>query len=168
MYPALDKPQALRLYADGRGTRLAALDDSEHEWRVFPELYLAFRNHRYDQRLFLRKLDDASEYVRRWSGDHRNWIRQYSVSEARTTLWPWLIEQGYASGDEDLEDFLRQVGNREVYLRPGIGVEHYWSWEEAEELDEAGNLPAAIHDAANKVLHAIDEPLLHGIPAVQS
>jgi hypothetical protein len=168
IYPGLDQPQALRLYAEGRATRLAALENPEQHWWVWPELYLSFRNARYEQRLFLRKLDDLEEYVRRWSGDHRGWIHSYSVRDASTTLWPWLTEQGYASGEEDIEGFLNQVGNREVYLRPGMGAEHYWPRDDAERLDDAGTLPTAIHDEANKVLQAIDEPMLPGIAAARS
>jgi hypothetical protein len=41
-----------------------------------------------------------------------------------------------------------------------MGVEHHWSWAAAKQLDDAGLLAEAVREAANKVLQAIDEPVI--------
>jgi hypothetical protein len=159
MYPAEDKGQALQFYAEGRGTRCAVLNEDD-KWCAYPNLYLAFRNAPYGQRLYTHNEVKVDEYVARWSGDDLDWVRAYSVDEARAKLWPWLLERGYASPTDDIDGFLTRVGKRDVLLRPSMAVEHYWSWEAAEAADLAGQLQAQVRDAINKVLRTLDEPTL--------
>ena len=114
------------------------------------------------QRLYLDAGVDVDEYARRWQGEDRHWIGQYDAAEVRRTLWPWLMQRGYASAlDEDeLERFLALPGRRPVHLRPGLRLVRTWDPDARRAFGGSSELAAAVRDAVNGVLTAAGEPEL--------
>jgi hypothetical protein len=68
---------------------------------------------------------DPDDYVRRWSSEDTGRIAAYTSSEVRESLWPWLVERGYAAEGDDhvLNEFLQVLGKRQAHLRPGPAAE---------------------------------------------
>ena len=168
LWPGELKPQAQALYTAGRAERLAELDDAgEGPWRVAPQPLLGFRNAPQRVRVYLTCTLDATTYARRWQGE--DWVRvgAHHREKIAPELWPWLLERGYASPEDEprLERFVQTLGRRALHLRPSIHVSRTWSFAEAEALDEAGLLVGEIHAAINRVLAVLDEPLVQTLAA---
>jgi hypothetical protein len=173
LWPGELKAQAEQLYAGGRAERLCELLsglEGEH-WRVQPQPLLGFRNAPVRTRVYLTCALDPAEYARRWQGEDWKRVGAHHRNHVREDLWPWLLERGYASerDGERIEPFLRALGRRFAHLRPSMHVSRSWDWAEAERLDDEGLLAGEIHDALNRVLALLDEPLLAAIaPATGS
>ena len=60
---------------------------------------------------------------------------------------------------------MQTLGKRALHLRPSMHVSYTWSFAEAEALDDAGLLVGEIHEAVNRVLAALDEPLVQTLAA---
>jgi hypothetical protein len=164
LWPGELKAQAEQLYAGGRAERLCELlsgPDGEH-WHVQPQPLLGFRNAPVRTRVYLTCVLDPAEYARRWQGEDWKRVGAHHRNHVREDLWPWLLERGYASEQdgERIEPFLRALGRRFAHLRPSMHVSRSWDWAEAERLDDEGLLAGEIHDALNRVLALLDEPLL--------
>jgi hypothetical protein len=102
-----------------------------------------------------------TEYVTRWAGEDRDYIRRWPNEEVRPMLWPWLVERGYADPQfDDLDWFLNGVRSRPVDLRPGIALTRSWPREAAEEADERGELTRQVQEALSDILARLDEPQL--------
>ncbi len=164
LWPGELKPQAQALYSAGRAERLAALDESAGDgpWRVAPQPLLGFRNAPKRVRVYLTCTLDAATYARRWQGEDWVHVGAHHREQILPELWPWLLERGYASprDEEPLERFMQTLGRRALHLRPALHVSRTWSFAEAEALDDAGLLVGEIHAAINRVLGALDEPLV--------
>ncbi|MGH2835716.1 MAG: hypothetical protein ACRDK4_01965 [Solirubrobacteraceae bacterium] len=167
LWPGELKAQAEQLYAGGRAERLCELlrgSDGER-WRVQPQPLLGFRNAPVRTRVYLTCALDPAEYARRWQGEDWKRVGAHHRNHVREDLWPWLLERGYASQQdgERIEPFLRALGRRFAHLRPSMHVSRSWEWAQAERLDDEGLLAGEIHDALNRALALLDEPLLAAI-----
>jgi hypothetical protein len=163
LWPGELKPQAEALYTAGRAERLAELDDGgEGPWRVQPQPLLGFRNAPQRVRVYLTCTLDAATYARRWQGEDWVHVGAHHRDTMGLELWPWLLERGYASSEDEprVERFMQTLGRRPLHLRPSLHVSRTWSFTEAEALDEAGLLVGEIHAAINRVLAVLDEPLV--------
>lgn len=150
--------------------RAAQRRDGER-WHMQPQPLLGFRNAPVRTRVYLTCALDPAEYARRWQGEDWKRVGAHHRNHVREDLWPWLLERGYASerDGERIEPFLRALGRRFAHLRPSMHVSRSWDWAEAERLDDEGLLAGEIHDALNRVLALLDEPLLAAIaPAAGS
>lgn len=163
VWPGELKPQAEHLYAAGHAERLCGLAASDG-WRVEPQPLLGFRNAPKRTRVYLSCRLDAATYARRWEGEDWAHVGAHHRDSVLTELWPWLLERGYASehDHERLDPFLRALGRRFAHLRPSMHAARSWPWEQARRLEDEGQLVAAIREAVNAVLAALEEPLLNG------
>jgi hypothetical protein len=155
------KPQALEFYGTDRGAAAVSLADDEG-WSASPNLYLGYRGaHTLAQRLYPSCQLSLEEYVRRLSTVDIDRIGGYRHDEVRSELWPWLRERGYAGpgDDEHLDAFLEGLGRRDAHLRPSLAIRRSWSWDEAERLDERGEMVAEIRAAIRRLLTQLQEPL---------
>ncbi len=167
LWPGELKTQAEHLYAGGHADRLCELlEDERGGWQVQPQPLLGFRNAPVRTRVYLTCTLDPAEYARRWQGEDWKRVGAHHRNHIEPDLWPWLLERGYASAQDNarLEPFLHALGRRFAHLRPSIHVSRSWDWNEAERLDDEGLLGAEIHDALNRVLELLGEPL---IPVVE-
>jgi hypothetical protein len=57
------------------------------------------------------------------------------------------------------------LGKRALHLRPSMHVSYTWLFAAAEALDDAGLLVGEIHEAVNRVLAVLDEPLVQTLAA---
>ena len=162
LWPGELKPQAERLYSSRRAERLAELDESDGPWRVQPQPLLAFRNAPQRVRAYLTCTLDAGTYARRWQNEDWPRVGAHPRETILPELWPWLLERGYAAPPdaERVESFMQTLGKRPAHLRPTIHVSRSWTFAEAEALDDAGRLVAEIHEAVNRVLGVLEEPLV--------
>jgi hypothetical protein len=168
LWPGELKPQARALYSAGRAEPLAELDEGgDGPWRVAPQPLLGFRSAPQRVRVYLTCTLDAAAYARQWQDEDLARVGAHRPETVRPELWPWLLERGYAStaDEERLERFMRTLGKRSLHLRPSMHVSYTWSFAEAEALDEAGLLVGEIHEAVNRVLAALDEPLVQTLVA---
>ncbi|MGH2904832.1 MAG: hypothetical protein ACRDK7_14815 [Solirubrobacteraceae bacterium] len=168
LWPGELKPQAEALYTTGRAERLADLDEGDGgPWRVAPQPLLGFRSAPQRVRVYLTCTLDAATYVRRWQGEDWDRVGAHHRDTVLPELWPWLLERGYASpqDEERLARFMHTLGRRALHLRPGLHVSRTWSFAEAEALDDAGLLVEEIHVAINRVLTVLDEPLAQTLAA---
>jgi hypothetical protein len=169
LWPGELKAQAEQLYSGTHAEDLCALlqDDPVGAWRVNPQPLLGFRNAPVRTRVYLTCRLDPEEYARRWQGEDWKRVGAHHRNHILPELWPWLLERGYASErDRDrLDPFLHALGRRFAHLRPTIHVSRSWDWKEAERLDDEGLLPGEIHDALNRVLELLEEPLLPSVDA---
>jgi hypothetical protein len=162
LWPGELKPQAEQLYTAGRAERLSALHESSGPWRVEPQPLLGFRNAPTRIRVYLTCTLDATTYARRWQGEDWSHVGAHHRDTIHPELWPWLLQRGYASPPdaEGLEPFMHSLGRRAVHLRPSMHVFRSWPFAEAEALDDAGQLVGEIHQAVNRVLGVLEEPLV--------
>jgi hypothetical protein len=164
LWPGELKAQAEHLYAGGHAERLCELveDDDADTWQVRPQPLLGFRNAPVRTRVYLTCELDPAEYARRWQGEDWKRVGAHHRNHIVPDLWPWLLERGYASEEDTvrLEPFLRALGRRFAHLRPTMHVSRSWGWKEAERLDDEGLLAGEIHDALNRALGLLEEPLL--------
>lgn len=168
LWPGELKPQAKALYSACRAEPLAALDEGgAGPWRVVPQPLLGFRSAPQRVRVYLTCALDAATYARQWQDEDLARVGAHRPETVRPELWPWLLERGYASraDEERLERFMRTLGKRALHLRPSMHVSYTWSFAEAEALDDAGLLVGEIHEAINRVLAALDEPLVQTLAA---
>jgi hypothetical protein len=67
----------------------------------------------------------AEEYVERWSGPDFTRVGQHDRRTIRSELWPWLLERGHASPQDEaeLDPFLDRLEKRkrDAHLRPVFG-----------------------------------------------
>jgi hypothetical protein len=168
LWPGELKAQAEHLYAGGHAGSLCELLDEEEPgaWKVRPQPLLGFRNAPVRTRVYLTCDLDPAEYARRWQGEDWKQVGAHHRNHILPTLWPWLLERGYASESDHarLEPFLHALGRRFAHLRPTIHVSRSWEWAQAERLDDEGKLPSEIHKALNRVLGLLEEP---SIPPVE-
>jgi hypothetical protein len=165
LWPGELKRQAEHLYAGSAAARLAQLDGAEEgAWRVRPQPLLGFRNAPVRTRVYLTCTLDPAEYAKRWQGEDWKKVGAHHRNHIKPDLWPWLLEHGYADerDGERLEPFLRALGRRFAHLRPAIHVSRSWPWEQAQRLDDDGELVAEIRAALNRALATLGEPLLAG------
>jgi hypothetical protein len=163
IWPGELKQQAEHLYAGANAEQLCELlDEEDGGWLVEPQPVLGFRNAPVRTRVYLSCVLDPDEYARRWQGQDWKRVGAHHRNHIATDLWPWLLERGYASPEDEvrLDPFLRALGRRFAHLRPSMHVARSWSWSEAERLDDEGRLPAEVHRALNRVLELLDEPQL--------
>jgi hypothetical protein len=168
LWPGELKPQAQALYSAGRAERLAELDEGAgRPWRVAPQPLLGFRSAPKRVRVYLTCTLDATTYARRWQGEDWVQVGAHHRDKVLPELWPWLLERGYASREDEerLERFMQTLGRRALHLRPALHVSRTWSFAEAETLDDAGLLIGEIHTAINRVLGVLDEPLVQTLAA---
>ncbi|HEY3866544.1 MAG TPA: hypothetical protein VGL54_10725 [Solirubrobacteraceae bacterium] len=168
LWPGELKPQAQALYTAGRAERLAELDEGDGgPWRVAPQPLLGFRSAPKRVRVYLTCTLDAATYARRWQGEDWSRVGAHHRETIIPELWPWLLERGYASpqDEEPLERFMQTLGRRALHLRPALHVSRTWSFAEAEVLDDAGLLVGEVHEAINRVLALLDEPLVQTLAA---
>jgi len=160
LWPAELKPQAQYLYSLGRAGALveAARRDG---WTVRPSPHVAFFSSPAGQRLYLGREIDLDGYVRLWEGGGTDRIGAYTPADVRLSLWPWLKEQGYATGSDDavLEDFLRILGRRKAHLRPGLHLGRRWAGDEVSRISQR-DLATSVRQAVNRVLQSAGEPPL--------
>jgi hypothetical protein len=161
LWPAELKQQAKYLYAEGRAEALIAAALSAG-WTVKGSPHLGFWNSAPQLRLYLDPVDDVGDYVRRWAGVDGHRIGQYQPDEVRRTLWPWLLERGYATASDRgaLDEFLLVIGRRGAHLKPALRLHCRWTVEDVSELSHRGELAVAIRRAVNAVLRAAGEPTL--------
>ncbi len=161
LWPGELKPQAKHLYAADHAERLCELAQAPG-WRVEPQPVLGFRNAPRRTRVYMTCQLDLHTYARRWRGEDWLQVGAHDRESIHTELWPWLLARGYAceSDAERLDPFMRALGRRAAHLRPGMHVARSWSWADAEQLEDGGRLVGEIHEAVNRVLGALDEPLV--------
>jgi hypothetical protein len=160
-WPAELRPQAQYLYDGERAPRL--LEAADHGgWEVDMRPHLAFRNSRWPQRLYMNPTIGVEEYVARWAGLDGQRIGQHEAETVRTSLWPWLLERGYASqqDEQELEPFLARLGRRTAYLRPTLRLLRRWGRDEVAALRGRDTLADAIRGAVNGLLFAVGDPRL--------
>jgi hypothetical protein len=163
LWPGELKAQAEQLYAGGRAERLCELLGTDGDaWVVRPQPLLGFRNAPVRTRVYLTCELDPGEYARRWQGEDWKQVGAHHRSHVRERLWPWLLQRGYATADDEarIDPFLRALGRRFAHLRPSVHVQRTWEWRQAERLDDEGLLAGEIHAALDRVLALLDEPLL--------
>jgi hypothetical protein len=162
-WPAELQPQAKYLYSGDRAKRLLAAA-ADGAWDVDLRPHLAFWLSNPEERLYLNPTLTTEEYVARWTGPDRSYIRQHAAETIRNELWPWLLERGYASpGDElQLGPFLQRLRTRRrpAHMRPGLRLLRRWGREEADELRRRGSLVAELRAAVNRLLEAVGDPAL--------
>lgn len=164
VWPGELKRQAEFLYAAANAERLCELlDEPGGGWQVQPQPLLGFRNAPVRTRLYMTCALHPAEYARRWQGPDWKKVGAHHRNHIRAELWPWLLERGYASPQDEikLDPFLRALGRRFAHLRPAIHVSRAWDWEQALDLDDAGLLAKEIADALNRVLELLGEPLVN-------
>ena len=121
LWPGELKPQAQALYRAGRAERLAELDEGAGgPWRVAPQPLLGFRSAPKRVRVYLTCTLDAATYARRWQGEDWAHVGAHHRDKVLPELWPWLLERGYASPEDEerLERFMQTLGRRALHLRP--------------------------------------------------
>ncbi len=162
MWPGELKRQAEHLYGAGHAERLAELEVDSGPWHVEPQPQLGFRNAPARTRVYLTCRLDAPTYIRRWQGEDWAQVGAHNPDTIPTELWPWLLRRRYASARDRtrLESFLRTLGRRAAHLRPSLHVWRSWPFEEAVLLDDDGLLAGQIHDAINRVLDLLEEPII--------
>ncbi|HWX45374.1 MAG TPA: hypothetical protein VNY52_08630 [Solirubrobacteraceae bacterium] len=161
-WPGELKRQAEHLYGAGHAERLSELPDGSGAWRVEPQPQLGFRNAPARTRVYLTCRLDAPTYARRWQGEDWGYVGAHNPDTILSELWPWLLRRRYASARDKarLETFLRTLGRRSAHLRPSIHVSRSWPFDEATQLDDEGRLAGEIHEAINRVLAVLEEPLI--------
>ena len=156
------KPQAEALYRSDRAQRLMQfLSERQRVWYARANVHLSFRSAAAALRLYPHCRLEASEYVKRWSGDHFAWVGAHPREQFRSSLWPWLRNHQYASREDDgqVDAFLKRLGRRDIFLRPSLEVTRSWSWTEAIDLDERGALTGDVRSAVGELMSALNEPL---------
>jgi hypothetical protein len=179
-WPGELKRQAEHLYGAGHVERLVELQQDERHggnhgasgngggggggggWHIEPQPQLGFRNAPARTRVYLTSRLDAATYIRRWQGEDWSQVGAHGPDTILPELWPWLLRRRHASARDKarLEPFLRTLGRRAAHLRPSIHVSRSWPFEEAVALDDEGLLAGEIHDAINRVLDLLEEPLI--------
>ena len=160
-WPAELVPQARYAYDGERAPRLIAAA-RDGRWEVDMRPHLAFRNSRAAQRFYTNPTIGVDEYVARWTGPDGLRIGQHEAGVIRTGLWPWLLERGYASHDDEpeLEPFLSRLGRRPAHLRPGLRLLRRWRRDEIAALPGRDALAQEICSAVNCLLTAVGDPRL--------
>lgn len=153
--------QAKHLYESKRAPRLLAAG-REGGWEVDMRPHLAFRNSHPRQRLYTNPTIDAEQYVTQWAGPDGRRIGAHDPDTIRNGLWPWMLERGYASADDEqeLDAFLAALGRRPAHLRPGLRMLRGWEAGEVRRLRDRGELAGEIRSAVNRLLAATDDPPL--------
>lgn len=167
-WPAELKKQAEATYRTGRGQRILEFAAGMPAgWRVSPNVYLAYRFASISQRVYLTCDLGLDEYVHGWLGEDFAYVGGHHAGQVRPVLWPWLLERGYASAADEsqLAGFLERLGKRDAHLRPGIGLQRTWGWEDTAGLDRRDILVGEVRSAVTGVLSVLDEPLPPGCQA---
>ena len=161
VWPGELKAQAQAFYAGDRAARLLELV-ADSPWTAEPRPHLGFYGASPPQRLYLTPRLALDAYVEAWSSGDLDRVHYYPRARVRGELLPWLVERGHASpGDLDgLPRFEYLLGRRDAHLRPAVRARREWSLDEAEDLDEADELAAAIRDELALLLEHLDEPPL--------
>lgn len=164
-WPAELVEQAKHLYTAGRGRRL--LEAAEQgSWEVDTRPHLGFWLSKPSDRVYMnpRAALTPAEYVARWEGQDGGQIRAHARETVRSELWPWLLERGYASPEDEpeLDAFLERLArlNCDAHLRPGLRLLHRWDRDAATALRATGQLAESIREAFNRLLRAVDDPPL--------
>lgn len=163
VWPGELKPQALWLYEAGRAGRLLGAA-RESGWEIEATPHLAFRTSWPEERVYLHPAIDPDTYVAQWNGGDLAMIRAHSLDNV-PELWRWLHRRGYASAkdsDAERDAFVGRVRMPPVHLRPGLHLYRRLTEAEADRLDADGDLVPSVRGALNRLLDALDEPLLDG------
>jgi O-acetyl-ADP-ribose deacetylase len=163
-WPAELRPQARYLYRSGRAQRLLVAADEGH-WKVDTRPHLAFWLSSPEERLYMNPTIGPEDYVSRWSGSDFARIGQHDSETIRGGLWPWLLERGYASPDDEgeVDRFLARLAvkkRRAAHLRPGLRLLRCWGRDEVAELRRRCELAREIRAAVDQLLLAVDDPPL--------
>jgi len=160
LWPAELQAQALHLYSNERARALIEAARAGG-WAVRPNPHLAFWRAHPQQRLYLDTRTDLNEYVQRWEGLDRDLIGEHAPEDVRTSVWPWVLDRGYATADDRsiLDEFLGILGDRPAHLRPGLHLNRWWTREEVEQRSRSV-LASQVREAVNGVLQAAGEPPL--------
>lgn len=162
-WPAELQPQAKYLYKGDRARRLLAAA-AEGNWEVDPRPHLAFWLSSPEERVYLNPTLEPKEYVECWSGPDRSYIRQHDAASVRTELWPWLLERGYASPEDEpmLGPYLNRLKTRKrpAHLRPGLRLLRRWNRDDVDALKDQNALAGEIRNAINHLLESVDDPPL--------
>lgn len=166
VWPGELKRQAEHLYAAGHAEELSELANREPGWSVSPQPLLGFRNAPVRTRVYLTCTLDAATYAQRWQGEDWEHVGAHHRDHIHPKLWPWLLERGYASPQDEplLDPFLVALGRRFAHLRPGMHVSRTWGLAYAEELDDEGLLAGEVFTALRRVLAILEEPALRVNP----
>lgn len=161
-WPAELKKQAKATYRTGRAQLI--LDFAAWMpagWQVRPIGQLAYRFAAIPQRLYLTGDLDLDKYVHGWLGEDFAYVGGHHYDQVRPVLWPWLLEQRYASPNDEskLPTFLNRLGKRDAHLRPGIAIQRTWSPAETASLDQRGALVGELRAATTQLLGVLHEPL---------
>jgi hypothetical protein len=167
-WPAELQPQARYLY---RGERAHALIDAADKggWDVDMRPHLAFWLSSPEERVYLKPTISLEEYVAQWAGPDRGYIRQHDRRSVLPELWPWLLERGYASPEDEafLGRYLDRLTakKRAAHLRPGLRLLRRWSRDEVIEHRARGELANEVRASVNRLLVAVgDPPLASTVP----
>jgi hypothetical protein len=162
-WPAELQQQAKYLYEGDRGNRLLAAVNQDG-WDVEARPHLAFWLSSPEERLYLNPTIGPDEYVAQWSGPDFSRIGQHDADSIRPGLWPWLLERGYASEQDETELglFITRLKQRKrpAHLRPGLRLKREWSAEAVTVLRERGKLVDEIRASVNRILAAVGDPQL--------
>lgn len=164
-WPAELQKQAEHVYNGERGPRLLEAARAGG-WEVDTRPHLAFWRSSPDERLYTNPIPtmSAEEYVAAWAGEDGRRIGAHEADVVRSELWPWLLDRGYASREDEreLEPFLDRLQKRKrpAHLRPGLRLLRRWGRDETQALRARGELASEIRSAVNHLLHAVDDPAL--------
>lgn len=158
LWPGETKAQAMYLYSAGRAATMIEAAQS-CGWRVTASPHLAFLNSYARQRLYMTPDIDPLVYAERWADEDREFIGRHPREDLEDTIWPWLMNRGYASAQDkrELEAFVVQLGRRPVDVRPGMRFRQRW---EASAVRNRAEFISAVRRDVNLILAAAGEPTL--------
>ena len=164
-WPAELKEQARAIYRTERAPRLLRfLATDSKGWRACPNVHLAYWHASIRDRVYLHNSLTLDDYVTRWTGEDFHQIHSYKPSDVHKNLWPWLLDRGYATAqdEKEIDPFIERLrrGKRKAHLRPSIALWRSWSRQEAVDLDHRHALSGQIRDAAVEILAVLNEPPL--------
>lgn len=169
-WPAELKGQAQATYRTERAARMLSFLASDSKgWQASPNVHLAYWRASIRDRLYLHYSLSLDDYVTHWTGEDFHQIRSHKPADVRKHLWPWLLDRGYATAqdEKEIDPFIERLrrGRRDAHLRPSIALWRIWSRQEAGDLYRRHALSSQIREAAAEILAVLDEPLL---PACRS
>jgi hypothetical protein len=161
IWPGELKAQAHAFYGTPRARALLELV-ATGDWHAEPRPHLGFYGASPPQRLYLTPRIGLEDYVAAWSGEDLERVHAYERPAVRRELLPWLVERGHGSPADldELPRFERLLGRRAAHLRPAVRAYTQWPLDLAEDLDERGELVAAVRTALATLLERLDEPPL--------
>jgi hypothetical protein len=164
-WPAELVDQAAFLYRDDLPERLVAAA-RDGGWEIDIRPHLAFWRSHPSQRLYMNPTEEMTvdDYVRRWRGHDAEMIGAHDLDSLRDTLWPLLLERGYATEPDTREfpEFLQRLRavRRDAHLRPGLRLLYRVSRADVRQLETRNELARELRSVLNRLLLAIgDEPL---------